>query len=126
MSLGDPRVRPVLLLSALVTLLTLETLRAAGPLLTNVSREGSALAAVLVTLIVFALPAVTGPLTRWLNPARATAAAVALLVLLRLLLQLQSAPGFLLTTLTTATALTALLLTTHHATTLTNQPPSVR
>jgi endonuclease/exonuclease/phosphatase family metal-dependent hydrolase len=118
MSLGDPRVRPVLLLSALVTLLTVETLRAAGPLLTNVSREGSALAAVLVTLIVFALPAVTGPLTRWLNPTRATAAAVAALVLLRLLLQLQSTPGFLLTTLTTATALTALLLTTHHTTTV--------
>lgn len=117
MSLGDPRVRPVLLLSALVTLLTLETLRAAGPLFANVSRAGGAATAVVVTLIVFALPAVTGPLTRWLTPPRATAATVALLVLLRLVLQLQSTPGFVVTALTTATALTALLLTTHQAVT---------
>lgn len=103
------RSRSALLLTAVVSVLALESLRATGPVLAHVAGSGGAVVAVVAAAVGFVAPAVLGPLLGWLGPGRMTVAAVGGLVALRLVQQLRT-PGLLTTLLTAVVALLAVLL----------------
>jgi endonuclease/exonuclease/phosphatase family metal-dependent hydrolase len=109
------RSRTVLLLQAAVTLFAVEALRVSGPLLDHVAGAGGVPSAALAALIVYAAPVLVAPLAGWLDARRATAAAVVVLVVLRLIEQLEHTPGFGTGMAVLVVALIALVLVTGQA-----------
>ncbi len=107
--------RASVLLVAAVTMVTAEALRVSGPLLDHVAGQGGVPVAAATALIVYLGPVLTGPLVGWLGARRATVAAVAVAVGLRLAVQVQSSPAFVTGVLLVAVALIAQVLVVRQA-----------
>lgn len=101
---------PLVALQAGATLFAVEALRASGPALDHVAGAGGVPAAAVTALVVYAVPVLVAPLVTWLDARRGTAAAVLLLVALRLLEQAVPTPGFATALSTAVVALGALVL----------------
>lgn len=100
--------RSVTALVAAVALVAAEMLRMSGPLLDQIAGIGGVPTAAAVAVVVFSVPALGGPLARWLGPARVATGVVLALVGLRLAIQIQSVPVFLTGVLAVAVAVLAL------------------
>src|SRR4051794_8601357 len=87
-----PARRSATLLTATVTLVAVELIRASGPLLDHRAAAGVP-AAAKAALLVYAAPVLLGLLVAVLRPARATVLCGVALVVLRLVAQAAAAPG---------------------------------
>src|SRR5690606_17803814 len=85
---------PVALVGA-VFVVTVELIRAAGPLLDQLAGRWGVVQAALLAVAVYGGPALIGPLAALVGPARATTGLVVALVGLRLVAQAQPAPALL-------------------------------
>lgn len=100
--------RSVMVLVAAVAMVAAEMLRMSGPMLDQIAGVGGVPAAAAVAVAVYSVPALAGPLARWLGPAWAATGAALALVGLRLAVQIQATPVFLTGVLAVAVALIAL------------------
>jgi hypothetical protein len=98
-----------------VFLVTVELLRAANPLLDLAAADAGVVGAAGLATVIFAAPALVGLLVAAAGPARATLAAVAGLVLLRLVAQVQGPPGLLVVGAGAAAGIAGLVLAVRHA-----------
>ncbi|MGA8115510.1 MAG: hypothetical protein WCA46_17745, partial [Actinocatenispora sp.] len=106
------RLTQPVLLQAAVSLFAVEAVRASGPLLDHVAGTHGVPTAAVVALLVYLAPALVAPAARWLGTAHATTAFVVLLVLARLVAQIEHTPDFVVGMITVAAALGSLVLVT--------------